>query len=218
MSSRRPEAKALFWSWTISVSVGEFLGFSAPALAGVLTRTGEGSLTLIALVLGGSVEGAVLGWSQARVLRRHLPMLSSRRWILLTSAGAAFAWLVGMIPSTFYRVWETWPTGRVVLVAGVLGVVLLCSVGIAQWWELRRHLPRAARWIFITAGAWCVGLMAFSVIAPPLWHEGQSTAVIVAIGLTAGAAMAVTMAAITGLALAKLLNAQADEELLRSSP
>ena len=139
-----------------------------------------------ALALAGSLEGAVLGWSQARVLRRPLRRLSSRRWIVNTSAAAALAWSIGMLPSTAHDLWSRWPILLIVVAAAALGLVLLCSIGTAQWLELRRHVPRAGRWVITTAAAWCAGLVAFTAVTSPLWQPGQRPALIAAIGALGG--------------------------------
>lgn len=201
----RLSPRPVFWTWTATVTAGEFLGFAAPALAGAASSGFDGLLTLVALVLGGAIEGAVLGWSQARVLRRIFPLLSLRRWVGLTSAGASFAWLLGMAPSTFHDSWTSWPVAGTAVASAILAVLLLGSIGTAQYLELRRHVAGAHVWIVVTAGAWCAGLLAFSAVAPPLWHEGQSRPVLLAIGLVAGALMAATMAVTSGFALTRLI-------------
>src|SRR3546814_18107106 len=75
----------------------------------------------------------------------------------------------------------------------------------SQWFELRRHVPRAGWWIAASALAWAVGLTALGVVAFPLWQPGQGTALVVAIGLLGGLAMAASMSLTTGLALLRLL-------------
>jgi D-arabinose 1-dehydrogenase-like Zn-dependent alcohol dehydrogenase len=90
--------------------------------------------------------------------------------------------------------------------------VLLCSIGTAQWLELRRHVPRAGRWVTATAAAWCAGLVAFSAVTSPLWQPGQRPALVAAIGALGGLVMALTVAVGTGWALVRLLRiAQADQ-------
>ena len=192
-------------AWTVSVSMGELAGFCVPALVGGLLREGPPLLVLGAMVLAGVVEGAILGWSQARVLRCRLDGFSESRWVGLTAFAAAGAWFVGMLPSMFHEQWSTWPTLLTVLVATLLGTLVLGSIGLAQWFELRRHVPRAARWIFITAVGWGAGLVVFTAVATPLWRPGQATATIVAIGVSGGGLMAVTMAGLTGLGMRHLL-------------
>jgi hypothetical protein len=196
----------LFRAWTMSVTVGEFIGFCVPAFVGALVMGQPTAVAFAALVAAGSLEGAVLGWSQARVLRRPLPSLSARRWVVGTSAAAALAWSFGMLPSTAHVLWSRWPVPLAVLAAAGLAVVLLCSIGAAQWLELRRHVPRAGRWVAATAAAWCAGLVAFSAVTSPLWRPGQRPAVIAAIGALGGVVMAVTVAAGTGWALIRLLH------------
>ncbi len=85
-----------------------------------------------------------------------------------------------------------------VLVAVLLGTLLLCSIGRGQRIELRRHVPRAARWLLITAAGWGAGLFVSMAVATPLWRPGQPTPTIIATGLGAGALMAVSMAGLTG--------------------
>lgn len=192
-------------AWTVSVSMGELAGFCVPALVGGLLREGPPLLVLGAMVLAGVVEGAILGWSQARVLRCRLDGFSESRWVGVTAFAAAGAWFVGMLPSTFHEQWSTWPTLLRVLVATLLGTLVLGSIGLTQWFELRRHVPRAARWIFITAVGWGAGLVVFTAVATPLWRPGQATATIVAIGVSGGGLMAVTMAGLTGLGMRHLV-------------
>lgn len=91
------------------------------------------------------------------------------------------------------------------VVAAVLGLALLATMGTAQWWVLRHHVDRAALWIPVTALAWLVGLGAFLGLAMPWWNPGQPTMEVLAIGLVAAAVMAATVAAITGWAVLRLL-------------
>jgi hypothetical protein len=193
-------------AWTVSVSWGELAGFCFPALVGGLLREEPPLLVLGAMVLAGSVEGVVLGWSQARVLRSRLRGLSTGRWVVATAFAAAVAWLIGMSPSTFHEQWSTWPSAVVALVGAVLGALLLSVIGIGQWLELRRHdVPLAARWIAYTAAGWGAGLVVFTAVATPLWQPGQETLLIAGIGIVAGALMALTMAVVTGLGMRRLL-------------
>lgn len=192
-------------AWTVSVSMGELAGFCVPALVGGLLREGPPLLVLGAMVLAGVSEGAILGWSQSRVLRCRFDGFSEGRWVGVSAFAAAGAWFVGMLPSTFHQQWSTWPTLLTVLVPTLLGTLVLGSIGLAQWSELRRHVPRAARWIFITAVGWGAGLVVFTAVATPLWRPGQATATIVAIGVSGGGLMAVTMAGLTGLGMRHLV-------------
>lgn len=202
-SAGRPllEGRPLLVSWIATVSLGEWVGFSAPAVVGVVVTSlppvGGGLLLLAA----GAAEGAVLGWAQTRVLRRTLPALRTDRWVALTAAGAVAAYALGFAMTALGSAGGL----PAMLAMSAVGIVLLCTIGFAQWHELRHHLRDADHWVAWTAAAWLCGLAAFLLIATPLWHEGQAIAAAVAVGVAAGLAMAVAQAVVTGWGLLRLL-------------
>ncbi|MHC1557876.1 hypothetical protein ACR9E3_02910 [Actinomycetospora sp. C-140] len=200
-----PDDRSLLARWIPVVTLAELAGFALPAVVGVLTAPAPASDAVPALVGAGVVEGMLLGAGQALVLRRVLPRLSARRWIGATASGAALAYLLGLLPSTVSPVAATWPAAVLVLLAVPLGVLLLASIGGAQWLELRRHVDRAGWWVAVTALAWLLGLGVFLAVATPLWQPGQTVLVSVLVGLAAGALMALVMATVTGLGLVRLL-------------
>lgn len=189
--------------WLFWVSVGEAVGFVAPALAQLAFA--ESPVARPALIIAGAVEGAVLGWTQATVLRVRLPALSRQRWVVATALGAAVAWFIGLLPAEWADVWQDWPVTVQVLAGSLLALLLLGSLGFAQWFELRRHLLGAGWWIAGSAAAWCAGLAVFFGVATPLWQPGQPTGLVLMVGLLAGLAMAITMALVSGLVLVRLL-------------
>jgi hypothetical protein len=194
------------WSaWFRIVTASEFLGFAVPAVVGALTAGSAPAMAVPALLAAGAVEGTMLGWGQATVLRRALPDLKRARWIVATAAAAVLAYGIGVIPSSFGEALASWPTGLLVPVVGVLGTVLLLSIGTAQWLVLRHHIPSAGRWIAVTAVAWLVGLAVFMGFTMPLWQPGQPIAYTVLIGVAGGLLMAATTSAITGAGLRRLL-------------
>ncbi len=213
--------RALWWRWTKVVTVGETIAFSIPAVAGALIAGGDlGALAAAPLILtAGFAEGVVLGFSQALVVRRALPAVSSRSWIVATAVGALVAWAVSLVPTSIGDGIEELPPA--VLAAGglVLGVIFLLSIGGLQWRVLRDHLPRAGWWVVAVAVGWMAALISFMAIASPLWQEGQPLWLIIAIGLAAGLVMAAVMAAITGYALLRLTNGVSpDRGRLATSP
>jgi hypothetical protein len=200
-----PPGSGPWWRrWVLHVSAGELAGFSVPLVLGVVVRASAPAIQLAVLVLAGMVEGAVVGAAQAGVLRGHLAGFRGTAWVVATSAAAGLAWLLGMLPSLTHPVWSTWPVAGVAVAGSLLGGLLLCSIGAAQAWVLPAGTPRPSRWIWWTAGGWCAGLVAFGVVAPPLWHEGQAAVVSALIGLAGGAAMALVMAGVTGVGMARL--------------
>ncbi|OAE02003.1 hypothetical protein A6A22_11635 [Arthrobacter sp. OY3WO11] len=186
------------------VGFGETLGFLAPATAQFVSATVWPTAAVPLLVLAGFVEGAVLGWFQVRVLRTRLPAVSVRRWVLLTAAAAAVAWTVGLL-SFSNESWQGWPAAAQLVTGTGAATVLLVSIGVAQWVELRRHVPRAWRWIAGSAAAWALGLGIFMAVATPLWQPGQDLWLTAAIGIGSAVLMAEAMAAVTGLVLLRLL-------------
>ena len=53
--------------------------------------------TVVRMVAAGTGEGAVLGWAQSRALRHDLPGLRPRDWVAAPAAGAALAWVAGLV-------------------------------------------------------------------------------------------------------------------------
>lgn len=199
----RPPGLLQRWvRWTV---VGEMLGFIAPALLGMVSAGWASGRAIPTMVAAGAVEGLMLGMAQAHALAPSLPGLRTGRFAVGTALAAALAYLLGMLPSALGSGLVEGPRALVVLACLLGGIVLLGSIGTAQWLELRRHVDKAWSWIATTSAAWLLGLVAFLLIAMPLWQPGQGPAVVVAIGLVAAGAMATTVAVVTGLGLRRLL-------------
>lgn len=194
--------RGLLLPWIVAVGAGESVGFLAPASAGVISADGPPIAQAVALLTGGVLEGAVLGIAQAWVLRRVLPALDSRRWIGLTAGAALVAYAIAL--ATISTVGPA-PVLAKIIICTVGGLLLLVSIGSAQWLELRNHVDRAGVWIIWTAVAWLPALGVFFAIATPLWHAGQPIVISVLIGAVAGTAMAFVQAAITGVGLQRLV-------------
>ncbi len=192
--------------WVVATTLGELLGFLIPVAAVAAgADQAPGPVPLLLMVLAGAGEGTVLGWAQSRVLRPLLPGLSMTAWTARTAAAAALAWLVGMAPSTLGAGFDDWSPGVRLAVGVPAAVLVLLSIGVAQWTVLRRVLPGSARWIGWTAAGWLAGLAVFVGVAPPLWHAGQGVVQVALVGALAGVGMAATMAAVTGWGLVRLL-------------
>ncbi|WP_199423349.1 hypothetical protein [Actinotalea solisilvae] len=205
--ARRPGRTPPGWlgRWVAWVGAGELAGFAVPATVVALVLDRGDAWSFAGAVGAGLVEGALLGVAQARVLR-DVVRVPAGRWVLATSAAAGLAWAVGMLPGLTWRTWSAWPPVVVGAVGAAAAGVLLASIGTAQWLLLRTRLPRAGWWVAGTAGAWVVGLGVFAAVTSPLWQPGQATGVVVAIGLLGGAAMAFSMAGVTGLVLRRLVD------------
>jgi len=197
--------EASYGRWVAVVAGAELAGFLSPALVGVATASAPQLVATPALVVAGCVEGLLLGAGQASCLRRSLSGFPTARWVVATTVGAAICWLIGMLPTLTHSWWSEWPL-PVAIVAGVLlGTLLLATLGTAQVVALPPSTAGGLGWIVATAGAWCAGLAVFSAVTTPLWHAGQAWWQLLAIGVVGGALMAVTMAAVTGLGMLRLV-------------
>jgi hypothetical protein len=200
----------LWRRWLVWVTIGELTGFTAPAVAGAWASGRATPWQLVLMPVAGLVEGAILGASQALVLREALPGFRARSWVLATSLAAGFAWFVGMLPSGTQAVWSSWPWAGVLAAAIPLGAVLLVSIGVAQAAVLPPQAGTGRAWVGWTTLGWCVGLTAFMLLATPLWHPGQGPFLVALIGVGAGLVMAASMAAVTGIGAVRLVTRTRD--------
>lgn len=189
--------------WVLVVTLGEAIGFMVPAVvgAGMSAASWAPLPILIAMVLAGAVEGAVLGAAQADCLYRWRVLPLRRWWIAATSLGAAVAWSLGMLPSTLGDVNRT--VGTVVLV-GIGGLILLSSLPLAQYFVLRDHVRRPLLWIPVNMVAWLLGIM-WTLLPSPWVDQSMPTGTLILIYCIAGICMAATVALITGLGMIRLL-------------
>ncbi len=216
--------KQIYGRWVIANGAAEFIGLTATLAmtAGLFSANDELSLeaALVAAVgvaaAGAAVEGVVVGLAQWRVLRTALPMLGWWRWVRATALGALVAWLLGMMPSTFFQAMASTaettasastfdpPLVLQLAVAAVMGAALGPVLGVPQWMALRGHVPRAGRWVLANSVAWAAGMpmifLATGLIALD-WTTAQ-IAVTVAVGCL-GAGLVV--GAVHGLWLVRML-------------
>lgn len=191
------------------MTAGEAIGFAFPAVAGVLWADTPGGWS--AIIAAGAVEGAILGLAQWRVMRDDVPALRASTWTTMTALGAASAYVVAYLMVTFgVAVYELPVYVQLVIIAAAGGTVL-GAVGAAQGLVLRRVMPYASLWTVGTAAAWLLGLGLFFTVAPPLWHEGQSAADAILIGMLGGVVMAFAVAVVTGAVWGQLSRARAED-------
>ena len=141
------------------------------------------------VVAAGAVEGTALAIGQYTGMRVHRP--PAGRWIGATAVAAAFAWTLGMIPSTLGI---DLSSPMVLLLVAIGAVLLLVSIPFAQWLVLSR--PRTARWVPVNAGAWLVSIL-WTFAPSPFIDERSPVPMIIALYVTAGVLMAVTFACLT---------------------
>jgi hypothetical protein len=188
------------------VALGELVGFGIPALIGASAyalRLSD-SILNIAVIVGGMGEGIVLGLAQWFVLRRYVPRIGARAWVLATGAGALLAWVIGMgLANVGPMVWHVSPS-LFIMLASVLAVVFLLSMGGAQWLVLRRHVAHAGWWIAASALAWPLGV-AVPVVGMALVPDGAAATTMAAVGVLSGVLMGGVVGAVTGVAFVALM-------------
>ncbi|HLC28668.1 MAG TPA: hypothetical protein VJL07_04390 [Dehalococcoidia bacterium] len=201
------DARSRFYrQWLVSVSLGEAMGFAVPAFAaGLALALGAPQLGLTgAAIAAGAAEGAVLGWSQVRVLRRFLPAIAAASWVRATAAGALVAWALGFTTPTVADLFPDLGPRVLIPLSALTGSALVLSLSVAQWLVLRRATDRAGWWIPGNAVSWCLAVPVVFV-AMALVPEDAGAAVFAGVGVVSGIAMAVIAAAATGWVMAKII-------------
>ncbi|GAA2845062.1 outer membrane lipoprotein SlyB [Paenarthrobacter ilicis] len=196
--------------WMLAVTACEAVGFMIPAAVGgfLALAAVQGWGVYPVMVVAGACEGALLGLGQSIGFG---PLVVPRPvWVAATAVGAAVAWAIGMLPSTIagFDLGNLWITPEVVVGA----VLLLVSIPTLQWLVLRRVVRKSLQWIPINAGAWAIGIL-WTLAPSPFIDEMTPAPVLFASYALAGIFMAVTVAALTGLAaqrIALAANGQGD--------
>src|SRR5215208_4500984 len=209
-------AVGLWIRWVMANSIAETVGLGAAFGIGAILFPYLGApgilvaLTMVAVaVLAGTlIEGTLVGTAQWIVLRRPLPAIKWRAWVLATALGAFVAWTFGMLPSTLMSAGSetggsapSEPSEAIVFgLAALMGLVAGTILGTPQWLVLRRHVRRAALWIGANALAWVPGMVLAFVAVDLLFATGIGISAVV-LAIAALAAIGAVVGAIHGLVL-----------------
>jgi hypothetical protein len=190
--------------WILAVSLAEAAGFAIATGVAIATISSglTGGWALAAVVAGGAFEGAALGTGQYLAMRSGRPRPAA--WIVGTSIAAAFAWLLGMLPSTLGPDLGS-PATIVALAMG--GLVLLASIPVTQWLVLRRR--GAFVWVPVNMGAWAVAIL-WTFAPSPIIDERSPLPLVITLYVVAGLLMAVTIATLTAPIARRLFGADGD--------
>lgn len=98
----------LWWQWVLANALGELVGLGATfaigfgLFSGLSDIPGIGAALLSAglMTTTGVLEGGVVGYAQWLVLRKAIPAIGWRSWVIATIIGAVIAWFFGSIPMT----------------------------------------------------------------------------------------------------------------------
>ena len=201
-----------YWPrWALATVIGEVVGLGgAGILAGIasaLAPEDPGTpllvLLTVAMLASGAGEGAVVGYARSRVLRRALPSLPARRWVVATAAGAVLAWALGagvfMLVLPDDAAFEDYLPLML-----VLGVACGTLLGAAQWVALRGHVVRSWLWIVANTAGWSVGLL-WAFFVPMAITEDTPLALVIPLALLTGLRTGLAPGVVTGLALDRLV-------------
>lgn len=213
-----PSNKRYWLRWTVACGIGEFLGIGVAAglwflhsvVFGEPQAIGQKILLIVVMIIAGVIEGLVTGAFQWSVLRIRFIDMKARNWLFFTALGAAVAWLLGMMPSTFFAPDAGVSSGGfepsgglVVLLGALMGVVLGALLGVFQWFELKKHTLAASCWILANALGWLAGMVVI-FLGASLPAAGTSLAIIILIGAISGLFAGLLVGAITGLFLVRM--------------
>lgn len=140
--------------WMLASTVVLALGVTVGGVAILIGAAFGGAGVLIGAVFG-SVFGILLGIAQWRVLRRHVSW--SGRWRLFTAVGGAASFAIAVaiviifLPYRSGFIFGSFDTEF--MAATVLGIVIVigASLGIAQWFVLRRKVSGSGLWVLASA-------------------------------------------------------------------
>lgn len=200
-------AAGFYREWILANGIAEAVGLGstillgraiAPVIAGTPSVPRLLGAALGAVLAGIVLEGVVVGWAQAQVLTRHLPV-GRRAWVRATVVGAALAWLIGMLPSTTIGIIQLQaaaspmppPAGeppRLVqyALALLLGAVTGPILGGVQARVLRRIQPPVRGWVVANAAAWAPGMLLLFVAMDLVpWPRGGAVVVVAVYGACA---------------------------------
>jgi hypothetical protein len=167
----RPGARHPWWDtrlllrWTAVNAVAYLIIVGTGILLEVAFSTAARSLAaideLLAVVavalLGASFHGFVLGRWQWRVLRRRLPELSRRRWVLSTFIPAFAVWLLVFAPEAVDALTAGERTLTIFRDAFVQALVLGPLIGLGQALALRDQTRRWAWWLPANVTTYVIG-------------------------------------------------------------
>jgi hypothetical protein len=191
--------------WIVTVSAAEALGFAVASAVALAAITGglDGAAAFVLPVAGGAIEGALLGTGQWLAMGRRRPPAIT--WVGATTAGAAIAWTLGMLPSTLAADFRTpWAFAMV----GVGAIALLASIPVAQWLTLGARFGGrrgAARWVPVNMAACAVAVL-WTFAPSPFIDERSPVALVATLYIVAGVLMAVTIATLTSRTARKLFS------------
>jgi hypothetical protein len=165
-------------------------------------------LALSVIVAGGLVEGTALGSLQAAALKRWLPALRSRRYVVLTVIVAGLGWAAGSAPAVLSQGSDSdsgaGPALPLMLLGALgLGAGMGAVLGAVQAFALRGAVRHPWRWVTANTVGWPVPMAVIFLGAGSVGADWP-TAGVVAVGLVSGACAGAVLGVLTGAFLPAL--------------
>jgi hypothetical protein len=205
--SRVGERRLSLGRWTALCATAEAIGMTAAATAAKVSQalvgepgSGRGAAVALSLVVaGGLVEGVALGALQATGLRRMLPGLDRRRWLLVTTTVAGLGWAAASAPAVLSGADDgTVPPLLLVLGAAIaLGAVMGALLGAVQATGLRGQVRHPWRWVSANAAAWAPA-MAVIFLGATSPHADWSGPTVAALGTLTGLGAGAVLGLVSG--------------------
>jgi hypothetical protein len=196
--------------WAGLCALAETIGMTAAAAAATASQsligepaTGREAVAVLSLVVaGGLVEGVSLGTLQSAGLRRVLPGLNRRRWVLVTTAVAGVGWAAGSAPSVLSDHADTASPPLLFMLTGALalGALMGALLGAVQARGLRGLVRNSSRWVLANAAAWAPA-MAIIFLGAGTPGDDWPTIAVLAMGAVTGAAAGAVLGLVTGSVL-----------------
>lgn len=193
--------------WTGLCALAELIGMTAAAAAAATSQSvigmpvtgGEAAAALSLVVAGGLVEGVALGTLQSAGLRRLLPRLDRRRWLLVTTAVAGLGWAAGSARSVLSDRGDAASPPLLFMLTGALalGAVMGALLGAVQARGLRGLVRHPQRWVVANAAAWAPA-MAIIFAGAGMPGRDWPTVAVLAVGAVTGSAAGAVLGLVTG--------------------
>lgn len=208
----------LWRGWVAANAIGELgLGvavaawvFLGPAIQSAAGRLVPWAAAAWGVLAGTVIEGLWVGIAQWAVLRHVFPSGTGRAWVLATTIAACVSWSGGMA----FLAASSAQAGSIPLpeASGIaqyalmmlMGAGLGLTLGIPQWWVLRRHARQAGWWVLANLVAWALGMPVLFVAALLIPKEASRVTVAL-VALAASVLTGAVVGAVHGLELVRVL-------------
>lgn len=167
---------------------------------------GQKVMVIAIMILAGIIEGSITGYFQWSILKRDFLKMKARNWLGFTALGAAVGWFLGMLTPVFFASENSSSTAIefspqwITLMAALMGIFLGALFGFCQWFELKKYILKASKWILANSLGWAAGLVII-FLGASLPSASTGLSVIILLGTISGLLAGLSVGAITGLFL-----------------